>query len=740
MSTNAQATKIGEPITRVDGRAKVTGAARYAAEFPAPKLAYAVMVTSTIGSGMITRLDTAAAQKAPGVAAILSPANAPKLPSGGKAGVKPPAGRVLSVFQDASIEYNNQPIAVVVADSLNEAIHAASLVAIKYREQPSKLDFRAGFPEAHEGKNKIPASLTDGDVTAGFAAAEVTVDQVYTTPKQNHNPLEPHATLAEWDGERLTLHDATQNINGVKQTIAKTFGIPEDNVRVLCPFTGGGFGSKGSMWSHVVLAAMAAKMVSRPVKLVLERSQMFGPVGGRPQTEQHIVLGAKRDGTLTAIRHDCHSHTSTFEDFMEPSAAQTRMLYAAPVITTSQKLVSLNVGTPTFMRAPGEATGSFALESAMDELAYALNMDPVALRLKNYAELDPTSHKPFSSKHLRECYTEGAARFGWARRNPRPRSLREGFELIGYGMATATYPANRSAAMASVAFMPNGRVTVTCGTQDLGTGTYTIMAQVAAATLGLPVGLIDAKLGDTKQPKGVGSGGSHTAVSVCPAVEAAAKEAVAKLVTLEIGNPASPFHGLEPADLVFREGKLGHASKGATAIPFVEILARNGNQPVEAKASAEPSQDAEEFSKHSWGAVFAEVAVDENLGSVRVRRVTAVYDVGTLLNRKTGTSQLIGGIVWSQSLLLAEHTHTDPRNGRPVNNNLAEYHVPVNLDVGALEVSVLGIPDKNFNTLGARGIGEIGITGAAGAIANAIYNATGKRIRSTPITPDMLLG
>jgi xanthine dehydrogenase YagR molybdenum-binding subunit len=733
-------TKIGDPVIRVDGRAKVTGTAKYAAEFEVPNVAYGVMVTSTIANGRITRIDSMAAERAPGVVTIMTPSNAPKLPKAGKAGVDPPAGRVLQLLQDADVHYNNQPIAVVVADTLNQALLAASLLDVRYQEAPPKLDFEAGFSDAHTGKNKVPALLTKGDVPTGFDAAEVKIDQVYTTPKENHNPMEPHATIAQWDGELLTLHDSTQYIFGVKKTIAKTLGIPEDNVRVLCPFTGGGFGCKGSTWSHVVLAAMAAKVAKRPVKLVLERPQMFGPVGGRPQTRQHIILGAKRDGTLTGIRHDVYSHTSMIEDFVEPASAPTRMLYAAPVITTSQKLVSLNVGTPTFQRAPGEAPGSFAFESAMDELAYELKMDPIALRLKNYAEVDPTSRKPFSGKNLRECYTQAADKFGWSKRNPQPRSHRAGHELIGYGMATATYPANRSSAQASVTFMPNGRVTVASGTQDLGTGTYTIMAQVAAAALGMPIRLIDAKLGDTRQPKGVVSGGSQTAASTGPAIQAAAQQAVLKLVTLEIGNTASPFHGAQPDDLDFKDGKLFRKSAPASGIPFIEVVARNGNQPVEAKASVEASESVEEFAQHSWGAVFAEVAVDETLGMARVRRVTAVYDVGTLLNERTGKSQLIGGIVWAVGLVLEEETHIDPKTGRPVNNNLAEYHVPVNLDIGEIDVSALGIPDKNFNPLGARGIGEIGITGASAAIANAIHHATGKRIREAPITPDNLLG
>lgn len=733
-------TAIGDPITRVDGILKVTGQAKYAAEFEVPQTAYAVMVTSTIPSGRLDRMETGEARSAPGVLAIMTPANAPRLPQGGKAGVNPPAGRVLSLLQDNLVHYNNQPIAVAVAETLNQALYAASLIQVKYQAAPAVLDFERGFATAHPGGHgHDPADVSAGKLAAGLASAEVNVDEVYRTPMQNHNPMEPHATIAQWEGEKLTLHDATQYISGVKQSVAKTLGIPDDNVRVLCPFTGGGFGCKGSTWSHVVLAAMAAKMVNRPVKLALERPQMFGPVGGRPQTHQHIVLAARRDGTLTAVKHDVHSHTSVFEDFTEPSSTQTRMLYASSAIETSQRLVPLNLGTPTFQRAPGESTGTFALEIAMDELAVKLNMDPIALRLKNYAEKDPTSNKPFSSKHLRQCYAKGAERFGWAKRNARPRTAREGYNLIGWGMATATYPANRSAASALVQFEPGGRVSVICGSQDLGTGTYTIMAQTAAATLNLPIDRVDAKLGDSRMPKSPVSGGSQTSASVAPAVQAAAKQAQLKLLTAAAADATSRLHGVNPQDLDFKNGRIFHKGQPDSGEDFSAFLARNHNQPLGAVESAEPDQDTEQYSTHSWGAVFAEVAVDETLGMVRVRRVTGVYDVGTLLNEKTGKSQLIGGIVWGVSLALHEQTHVDSHTGRPVNNNLAEYHVPVNADIGEIDVSVIGIPDTKFNPLGSRGIGEIGITGAGAAVANAIYHATGKRIRTAPITPDMLI-
>ncbi len=734
------ATTIGEPITRVDGRVKVTGEAKYAAEFDVPNTAYAVMVMSTIANGRVQGMDTVKAERAPGVLAVMTSANAKKLPSGGKAGVKPPAGRVLSLLQDDSVKYNNQPIAVVVAETLNEAIYAGSLLGTTYQSAPAVLDFEKGFATSHPaGHGKDPADLSEGKLRDGMAAGEVKVDQVYTTPVQNHNPMEPHATIAQWDGAILTVHDATQYISGVKQTLAKTFGLPDDNVRVICPFTGGGFGSKGSTWSHVVLAAMAAKQVGRPVKLVLERPQMFGPVGARPETHQHIVLAAKKDGTLTAVQHDVHSHTSTFEDFAEPSSQQTRMLYACEAISTTQRLVPLTLGTPTFQRAPGEATGTFALEIAMDELAEKLAMDPIALRVRNYAEKDPTSQKPFSSKHLRECYAQGAERFGWSKRVTQPRSTKRGHELIGMGMATATYGANRSSSMAKVQFEPNGRVTVSAGSQDLGTGTYTIMAQVAAATLKLSISMVDAKLGDSQLPKAPVSGGSQSAASVMPAIVAAAKQAQLKLVTESAADKGSPLFGVDPEGIAFENGRIIKKGQPESGETFEAFLMRNGGKAIGATGSAEKDQESEQYSSHSWGAVFAEVAVDETLGMVRVRRVTGVYDVGTLLNEKTGKSQLIGGIVWGVGLALHEETHIDLRNGRTVNNNLAEYHVPVNLDIGEIDVMALNIPDTKFNDLGARGIGEIGITGSGAAVANAIYNATGKRIRNSPITPEMLM-
>lgn len=733
-------TVVGEALTRVDGKLKVTGAASYAAEFKIPNLAHAVIVQSTIASGKILSIDTSQAQRLRGVISILTPDNAMKLPQEGKSAVNPPAGRVMSLLQDVDVFYNGQPIAVVIAETLDQAKHAADLIRVKYQPTTAKLDFKAGFAASYPPKKaKDPAEGNRGDVPAGLRLASTRIDEIYTTPIQNHNPMEPHATIAQWEGPKLILHDATQYISGVKSTVAKTLGIPDEDVRVICPYVGGGFGCKGSTWSHVVLAAMAAKQVNRPVKLVLDRPQMFGPVGARPRTHQHIILGAAADGKLTAIQHDVHAHTSTFEDFLEPSAVVTRMLYASPNLATSHHLVPLSVGTPTFQRAPGEATGTFALEVAMDELACKLNLDPVQLRLINYADEDPQKKMPFSGKHLRECYGQGAERFGWAKRAPQPGSMKEGRLLIGQGMATASYPANRSAAMAAVKIQPNGRALVSSGTQDLGTGTYTIMVQVVADVLGLPPDRIDAELGDSTLPKAPVSGGSQSAASVTPAVRVAAQQARLKLFSLASNDTQSPLHGANSDEIDFKDGRLFRKSNPAQSEDFTVLMSRHPNDLVEATGSAEPEQSSQAFSKHSFGAVFAEVSVDPAVGTVRVRRVTAVYDIGTLLNQKTGKSQLIGGIVWGISLALHEETHVDWRNGRVVNANLAEYHVPVNADIGDIDVSVTNIPDLNFNPLGARGIGEIGITGVGAAVANAIYHATGNRLRDLPITPDKVL-
>jgi xanthine dehydrogenase YagR molybdenum-binding subunit len=626
---------------------------------------------------------------------------------------------------------------LVIARSLLEAKAAAQLIAVNYKEQAAKLDLMGRLGEARAPKSNRPPAPEKPEKL--MPAAAVFINQTYITPIQNHNPMEPHATIAWWEGGKLSVYDATQGISGVKTGLAKIFGIDPEAVHVMCPYVGGGFGTKGSMWSHVVLAAMAAQAVKRPVKLVLDRTQMFGPVGARPTTINHIQLAAGTDGKLLAVRHHALCNTSMMEDFLESSMGPSGLLYACDNIQTSGKVVEMNWGMGTWQRAPGEAPGTAVTELAMDELAHALKMDPLELRLINYTETDPERKKPFSSKHLRECYRQAAEKFGWSKRNATPGQMREGDKLIGYGMATATYPANRGPASAVVRLMANGHAFVGSGTQDLGTGMYTIMAQTAADKLGMDPRLVEAKLGDTTLPKAGGSGGSTSTASVLPAVAEAALMVRGKLIAMAIKDAKSPVFNANEKDVDTHAGRIFVKSDKSKGETFTTLLTRNGGPPVEAEASTQPTLDRNAYTPQSFGAVFAEVAVDEHTYMVQVRRVVGTYDIGVLMNDTTGLNQLTGGVVWGVGFALHEATVHDPAYGRVVNENLGEYHVPVNADIGSIDVSVLNIPDFNLNPLGARGIGEIGITGAMAAIGNAIFNATGKRVREYPMTPDKIM-
>jgi xanthine dehydrogenase YagR molybdenum-binding subunit len=708
---------IGEGIDRVDGVLKVTGAATYSAEWPIEHLAYGVIVQSTIARGHITKLDIRAANAQPGVLAILTADNVPKLPQQGHAGVNPPAGRVLSLLQDREVRYNGEPIALVVAESFEQATYAASLIAATYRPSAPALNMEAELPNAEPVTQKIlgqfePAS-SRGDVESALAQAEIRFEATYSTPLETHNAMEPHATIAEWHDDSLTLYDSTQYVFGVKRFVAKTLGMPEERVRVVSKFTGGAFGSKGSAWSHVVLAAMAAREVGRPVKVSLSRKQMFGPVGARPYTVQRLEVGANRDGRITAIKQDVISSTSTFEDWIESSTLQTRILYDVANVATTQKLVKLNLGTPTFNRGPGESSGTFALESAIDELAVALDIDPIELRLRNYAEKDPESGQPFSSKLLRECYRKGAERFGWARRPPRPRSMRKDGTLIGWGMSTATYPVKRMPASALVQLTADGTVVVRAATHEFGTGTYTAMSQVAASALQIPVARIRFELGDTNFPENPISAGSMTASSTGPAVHAAAVA-----LRKEIASLGTRLDDVESCRTL--------------------VASRNGAV-IEATASAKPGDERKQYSMHSFGAVFAEVEVDADLGEIRVSRMVGAYDVGRVLNAKTATSQMVGGIVYGMAMALQEHTAVDQRSGRYLNADLSEYLLPVNADVRQIDVILLDSDDRYVNEIGVKGLGEIGTTGVAAAVANAVHHATAVRARDLPITLDRLL-
>jgi xanthine dehydrogenase YagR molybdenum-binding subunit len=728
---------IGQPLDRVDGVQKVTGTATYSADRTIKNQVHAVLVLSSVPKGRILLIDSAATRRLPGVLHVMTCFNAPRLPENGRAGVNPPAGRVLSLLQDREVHYNREPIAVVAAETLEQATAAAAQALVRYETAPATLDFMAGESTAHSpGKvNGENADSTRGATAPTSLSAQVVA--TYETPLEHHNPLEPHATLAHWDGDHVTLYDSTQYITGAQTALAKALGLPKDHVRFVCPFVGGGFGCKGSMWSHVVLAAMMARHLNRPVKLVLERPQMFGPVGGRPRTLQKLKVAADENGRLVGIQHDVISHTSVMEDFCEPAALQTRIMYSSPNVTTSHRLVPLNVGTPTFQRAPGHATGTFALESSIDELAYALKMDPIELRLRNEPSIDPEKKLPWSARSLRECYARGAEAFGWSRRTASPKSMQQGDIAVGWGVASATYPANRQAAHARARMQADGLVVVQSGTQELGTGTYTVMSQVAADTLGYPVERIKFELGDSDLPEAPVSGGSQSVASVAPAVQAAALALRGKLIELAIADPASPVHGVSAADVTIQNGLITAPSRSAE--PLSAALARAGGAAIVAEGSAQPGAEKKEFSFHSFGAVFVEVHVDRELGVIRVPRVVARYGIGRLLNAKTGRSQFIGGVVWGIGMALMEESLLDERAGRIVNANLAEYHVPTNADVGEIDVDVVAEADPHINPLGVRGIGEIGITGVAAALANAVYHATGVRVRKLPITLDKLL-
>jgi xanthine dehydrogenase YagR molybdenum-binding subunit len=726
---------IGPAQTRVDGRLKVTGGARYSADWRPDGLVYAYLVLSTIAGGRIASIDDRAARAQTGVITVLTHENAPRVdPKPAK-----PMDRILRVLQDDSVLYDRQPVALVVADTFARAKYAASLVRVRYDATPARTRFAQGeiyVPNEIMGK---PPETHRGDATAALLGSPVRVDATYTTPVEHHNPMEPHATVAMWNGDRLTVYDATQGVAPAPARLASVFGLPLANVRVIDSFTGGGFGCKGTTWSHTVLAAMAAKAVGRPVQLALWRPQMWGSVGFRPATHQHVALGAERDGTLNVQIHETTSQTSMFDEFVEPSGTITTMLYASPALRVTHQLTRLNYATPTFMRAPGESSGSFALESAMDELAYALKMDPIALRLRNDAELDPTENKPFSSKSLRECYRRGAEAIGWNTRRPEPRSMRDGRDLIGMGMATATYPTHRSKASASFEIRPDGSAVLRSAGVDIGTGAYTAFTQIAAETLGIPLGRVTFELGDSDFPDAPVAGGSQLTASLGSAARLAALDARARLIALATGDGRSPLHGVDDAGVGIDAGRLFAMATPSRGETIAALIARNGGTPIAGQADAAPGDEQSTYSMHAFGAQFAIVRVDPDVGTVRLVKQIGAFASGRIINAKTARSQYLGGMVFGVGMALLEASRPDERTGRFMNANLGDYLVPVHADMGTMDALIVEEDDPHVNPIGVKGIGEIGIVGAAAAIANAVYHATGKRVRDLPITPDTLV-
>ncbi|MGI5488657.1 xanthine dehydrogenase family protein molybdopterin-binding subunit [Microtetraspora malaysiensis] len=695
---------VGVPAARVEGPAKVTGGAGYAYDRPVADPAYAFPVQATIARGRVVSIDSAAAAGVEGVLAVVTHRDAARLADTEDA--------ELAVLQSDTVSFRGQFVGVVVAETPQAARHAAGLVRVEYEQQPHDTELRADRPGLYAPEQVNEGFVTDtdeGDVDAALEAAAVTVDRVYTTPMEFNNPMEPHTTVAVWDpGEwepgggfaedaRLTLFDSTQGPHVVRSTLARVLGLPPERVRVISPYVGGGFGSKGMPHAHNVLAVLAARAVpGRPVKLALTRQQMFALAGHRTPTIQRVRLGAGEDGRLTAVAHEAVEHTSTIKEFAEQTAVGTRMMYAAPNRRTSHRLAALDVPVPSWMRAPGEAPGFFALEVAMDELAQACGLDPIELRVRNEPEVDPESGRPWSGRHLVRCLREGAARFGWAERTP-PGTRLVGRELVGLGVAASTYPYYRlPGSRAVVAYEGGGRYTVRIGAADIGTGAWTVLTQIAADALGCPLRAVRVEIGDSDLPAASVAGGSSGTTSWGSAVVAACRA-------------------------------------------FRHVYGEQPPAGAEAGADMPDDPDVERFAMHSFGAQFAEVRVDADTGEVRVPRMLGVFSVGRVVNPRTARSQFIGGMTMGLSMALHERGVLDHRTGHVINHDFADYHIATHADVMDVDAVWLEEEDGHAGPLGARGIGEIGIVGAPAAIANAVHNATGVRVRDLPITPDLLL-
>lgn len=715
---------VGAAVPRVDGRAKVTGAARYTADIALPDLAHAVIVQSAIAKGRITAMDTAAAETAPGVLAVLSP--------GGPLHLAPvasyysadngPMGDARTPLSDKLIHHHGQHVAVVVAQTLVQATAAAELVHITYAEERPRTNLEDVPAIEAPGRDDI----VRGNPESGLATADVRIDAQYSTPGQHMNAMEPCATLAHWSDDGLTVHDSTQDVAAVRTALATAFRLPAERVRVVSEFVGGGFGSKGTVWPHVLLAAAAAQYVGRPVRLSLTRPQMFTSCGNRPATRQRIVLGARLDGVLTAMEHNSVTSTSTGENVVESTGSVTAMLYACPNIAVRQRIGRLDMPPPTFQRAPGRAPGSFALESALDELAHELGLDPVELRVRNHADADPSSGRPWSGKHLLECYRIGAERFGWGAYDPAPGSRREGHLLIGRGMASATHEMDQNQSAACAELRADGTAVVSVASHDIGTGTYTVLGQIAAEALDLPLDRVTVRLGDTGYPEAPASIGSQTVAYVGPAVRRACEAVRDDLLARAVAAPDSPLHR-RPLSGIALSPEL-----------IAEELGRIGAPAIAAVGHHRQEQELP-YAVHSFGAHFAEVAVDAGTGAVHVRRMVGVFDIGRVVNPRTARSQLIGGITFGISQALMERTVVDPLRGHVVEPHFAGYHIPTIADIGELTVQFVDTPDVHISDLGARGAGEIGVVGSSAAVANAVFHATGTRVRDLPLTPDKIL-
>jgi xanthine dehydrogenase YagR molybdenum-binding subunit len=710
---------VGQPLSRVDGPLKVTGRADYAADHDLPGLVHAVLVTATTGRGTTT-VDADKASAAPGVLTVLTSFDGVTLP-----------------FKADQVNFFGQPVAIVVADTLERAEHAASLVEVSAAPAPALTDIDA--PQATPQPAPRTQDYHRGDPDGALRAAPIVLDQTYTIMRENHNPMELPATIASWQGNQLTVWDKTQWVQGTARSLASALGVSPGDVRVISPFVGGAFGSAGATWPHQILAAFAARQLRRPVKLALTRRQMYAGIGYRPTSRQRLAVGADPDGTIRVLVHEARTETARYQNYEDAVVALPRFLYGGPNLRSDYRLVPLDVHAPTYMRGPGAVTGAFALESMMDELAYRLGIDPIQLRLRNDATSDLFTGLPFSTRGLAACLHEGARTFGWERRNPAPRSQREGPLLVGLGMAGAAYHTGRSPATSLARVNDDGTAVVASATSDMGPGTYTSMTQVAADALGLPIDKVSFRLGDSALPQAPVHAGSQTMASVGSAVFTAASSLRDSFVRMAVVDPASPLHGAAPADVSVRDGRLFVTSTPDRADTYQQILRRHQRTSLDTQQPWTPGDAPHQFSTYGYGAVFAEVAVDERLGLTRVRRLHATYDAGRIVNPKLARSQAIGAMVGGIGMALLEGTVTDHRDGRIVNANLADYLVPTNADVPDLDATFLDTPDPRVGPLGAKGLGELVIVGVPAAIANAVFHATGTRVRDLPITLDKLL-
>jgi xanthine dehydrogenase YagR molybdenum-binding subunit len=729
-------TYIGTPTSRVDGRAKVTGAAKYSGEFNAAGLAYGSVIESTIPRGRIARIDTSDALRVEGVLDVLTHDHRPRMARASSAYKDDvaPDGSPFRPLYDDRIMFSGQPIALVLAQEWEIARFAASLVRVEYEAEAHVTDLHAQRDQAFAVK---PPGKPRGNAEKAYAAADVRHEAEYFIPIEHHNPMELYASTVMWDSDgKLTVYDKTQGVQNVQRYLCGIFNMKADDVRVMSPFVGGAFGSGLRPQYQVVLAVLAARALERSVRLVLTRQQMYA-LGYRPATIERLALGATAGGTLDAITHEAIAMTSQYEDFARNDTGWSAMLYKCANARYEHRLARLDVPTPCDMRAPGAATGVYALECAMDELAVALKLDPLELRLRCYSDRDQNEDLPYSSKKLRECYHQGAQAFGWDKRIPEPRSMRDGSELVGWGMATGIWEALQMKTAVRIVLTANGHAEVACATSDIGTGTYTIMAQVAADMLGLPLEDITVKLGDSTLPYSPVEGGSWTAASVSNAIAKTSDEIRKKLLRLAKAMPESPLAAAKLEDVALVDGKIVSKKATSRAVSIADAMRHGALDRIE-QESAMDFKDDSSYARNTHSAIFAEVKVDEQLGVIRVTRVVNAVAAGRILNTKTAHSQIMGSVVWGIGMALHEETLVDHNFGRVMNANIAEYHVPVNADVHDIEVIFVDEPDEVVNPLGIKGVGEIGIVGTAAAIANAIYHATGKRVRDLPITLDKL--